>query len=140
MKFLLDTPLLAELLRAHAEDWSARWVDAFNEDEIYLSAITVGEVVQNIETESDPNRRQALYDWLHEELLVRFHGRIIEPDLATFIEWGKINAMKEESGKALSVVDALIAATVRAKGLVLITFNRDVFAGLGLEVSDPWQG
>lgn len=140
MKFLLDTPLLSELLRAHTDDWSARWVDAFDEDEIYLSAITIGEVVQNIETESDPDRRQALYDWLNEELLVRFHGRIIEPDLETFIEWGKINAMMEGTGKSLSVVDALIAATVRAKGLVLITFNRDVFANLGLEVSDPWQG
>jgi len=140
LKFLLDTPLLAELLRAHAEDWSARWVDAFDEDEIYLSAITIGEVVQNIETEPDPDRRQALYDWLNEELLVRFHGRIIEPDLTTFIEWGKINVMTEGTGKTLSVVDALIAATVRVKGLVLITFNRDVFANLGLEVSDPWQG
>ncbi len=140
MKFLLDTPLLSELLRAHTDDWSARWVDAFDEDEIYLSAITIGEVVQNIETEPDPDRRQALYDWLNEELLVRFHGRIIEPDLTTFIEWGKINVMTEGTGKTLSVVDALIAATVRVKGLVLITFNRDVFANLGLEVSDPWQG
>ena len=140
MRYLLDTPLLAELVRAHADDWSAHWIDAINEEDIFISAITVGEIVHYIENEIDPNRREALYHWLNEDLLVRFYGRIITPDLDILSEWGKINAECEKSGKTLSAVDAIIAATVRARGLVLITFNREVFLGIGIEVSDPWRG
>ena len=140
MKYLLDTPLLAELIRAHEDDWSARWVDAFNEDEVCLSAITIGEIVHYIENETDLERKESLYHWLNDDLLIRFYGKIIEPDIQILVEWGKITAGCEKTGKALSEIDAMIAATVRARGLVLITYNRENFSGIGIEVSDPWQG
>lgn len=140
MKYLLDTPLLSELMRAHANDWLARWMDAFYEEDICLSAITIGEIVKSIETVSDPVRKEELYRWLDEELLVRFHSRIIPLDMEIIMEWGRLSAECEAKGKPISALDGLVAATVRARGLVLITYNRDVFSEAGIEASDPWQG
>jgi predicted nucleic acid-binding protein len=140
VKYLLDTPLLSELMRAHANDWLARWMDAFYEEEICLSALTIGEIVKSIESEPDLLRKEELYRWLNEELLVRFHGRIIPLDMDIIMEWGKVSAECEAKGKPISALDGLIAATVRVKGGVLITYNREIFSVAGIEVSDPWQG
>ena len=140
MKVLLDTPLLSELIRAHPEDWVARWIDAFDEDELFLSTLTIGEMVKTIESESNEDHKANFYLWLNEELLIRFHGKIIPLDTDIMIEWGKIKAESETRGKPLSTADALIAATARAKGLVLVTYNRELFSEAGIEVSDPWQG
>lgn len=127
-------------MHAHSDDWLVRWMDAFNEEDIFLSALTLGEIVKSIESEPDLLRKSELYHWLNEELLVRFHGRIIPLDMAVIMEWGKVSAECEEKGKPISALDGLIAATVRARGLVLITYNREIFAETGIEVSDPWQG
>jgi len=140
VKYLLDTPLLSELMHAHVDDWLTRWMDAFYEEEICLSVLTIGEIVKSIETEPDANRQVDLYRWLNEELLVRFHGRVIPLDMEIIMEWGRVSAEFEAKGNPLSTLDGLIAATVRARGLVLITYNRDIFSGAGIEVSDPWQG
>lgn len=140
MKILLDTPLLAELLRAHADDWVARWIDAFTEDEVYLSILTIGEIVRTIEAETDGDRKKELYRWIDEDLLIRFHGRIIPLDLEVITEWGRISAECESKGKPIGALDGMIAATARARELVLVTYNRDLFIDTGVEVSDPWQG
>jgi len=140
VKYLLDTPLLSELMRAHSDDWLARWMDAFYEDEICLSALTIGEITRSIESEPDLVRKAELYRWLNEELLIRFHGRVIPLDMEIIMEWGRVSAECEAKGKPISALDGLIAATVRARGLVLITYNREIFSEAGIEVSDPWQG
>jgi predicted nucleic acid-binding protein len=140
VKYLLDTPLLAELVRSRADEWVSRWIDAFNEDEICLSMLTIGEISRSIETEQDEKNKSQLRTWLDEELLVRFHGKIIPLDLEVITEWGRVTSEAEAAGKPLSAMDGLIAATVRARGLVLITYNREVFSGVKIEVSDPWQG
>ncbi|MBA4384713.1 MAG: VapC toxin family PIN domain ribonuclease [Anaerolinea sp.] len=140
MKYLLDTPLLAELLRARPEDWISHWIDAFNEDEVYLSAVTIKEINTSIEKIEEVNQKKQLHAWLKNELMVRFHGKIIPINEDVFTEWKKLAAETGAIGKPLSAMDGLIAATVRARGLVLITYNREIFAEAGIEVSDPWQG
>jgi len=140
VKYLLDTPLLVELVRAHPDEWVSHWIDAFDENEICLSVLTIGEISRSIESEPEVERKTELRQWLNDELLVRFHGKILPLDHEVFEEWGRVAAETEATGKPLSALDGLIAATVRARGLVLITYNREIFAGAGIEVSDPWQG
>jgi len=127
-------------MRAHSDDWLTRWMDAFYEDEICISELTIGEIVKSIESEPDVLHKAELYRWLTEELLVRFHGRVIPLDMEIIMEWGRVSAECVAKGKPISALDGLVAATVRARGLVLITYNRDIFSETGIEVSDPWQG
>jgi toxin FitB len=140
MKVLLDTPLISGLLHSHPEDWIARWIDAYNEEDVYLSGLTIGEIVHWIEAESQPEKKIANYRWLNEELLIRFHGKVIPLDLEILSEWGRVAAECQVADKPLSTMDAMMVATARVHKLVLITYNRDIFINLGIEVSDPWQG
>ena len=140
MKYVLDTPLLAELLHARPNDWITRWIDAFSEDEIYLSVVTIKEINNSIDKLEDVDQKKQLHLWLDNELLKRFHGKIIPIDKDVLAMRDKLVEETKTARKPLSPMDQLIAATVRARGLVLITYNREVFSEVGIEVSDPWQG
>ena len=140
MKYLLDTRLLAELVRAKPEEWVVNWFDILDEDEVCLSLLTIGEIIKGIEQLEDPGQKQRMYDWLNNDLLIRFYGRIVPLDMEVIAAWGKITAKMEASGKTISTVDGLTAATVLAKDLVLITRDVNIFTETGIQVSDPWQG
>ena len=140
MKYLLDTRLLAELVRAKPEEWVVNWFDILDEDEVCLSLLTIGEIIKGIEQFEDPGQKQRMYDWLNNDLLIRFYGRIVPLDMEVIEAWGKITAKMEASGKTISTVDGLTAATVLAKDLVLITRDVNIFTETGIQVSDPWQG
>ncbi len=140
MKYLLDTTLLIELAHAAEEDWISRWVDAFDEDSVYISILTIGELSRGIEAEPDPQRKQALQTWLDDDLLVRFHGKIVPLDLEVMAEWGGLTVQLTETEHQLSAVESLIAATVKAKKMVLITYDREIYTAAGIDASDPWQG
>lgn len=140
MKYVLDTPLLAELLHARPDDWITHWIDALNEDEIYLSSITICEINHCIEKISDVKQKKILRAWVKTDLLKRFNGKIIPIDEEIITEWKALVEQSKLSSKPLSTQDGLVAATVRAKGMVLITYNRELFSEAGIEVSDPWQG
>lgn len=140
MRCVLDTPLLVEIIQAKPDDWITHWIDAIDEDEIYLSTVTINEINICIEKMEDNNLKEQLHTWMNNEFLPRFNGKIIPIDEEIFNEWQSLVAELKTAGKPLSAMDGLIAATVRAKGLVLITYNREIFSEAGIEVSDPWQG
>jgi predicted nucleic acid-binding protein len=140
VRYLLDTPLLIELVNSAADSWISRWFEALNEEDLCISAVTIGELTRGIASQEDGPRKVAMQDWFEQEFLLRFHGKIIPLDLEIMKEWGTLTARCELAEKPLSSLDALIAATVKTRNLVLITFNREQFSAAGIEVSDPWRG
>lgn len=140
MKYVMDTPLLVEIIHAKPDDWITHWIDAINEDDIYLSAVTISEIDFCINKVEESIQKEHLKTWMEKEFLPRFKGKIIPIDEEIFKEWKDLVSELNDVQKPLSAFDALIAATVRAKRMVLITYNREVFSGTGIEVSDPWQG
>lgn len=68
-----------------------------------------------------------------------FQGRILEVDSVRAREAGRIRAEAERAGHVLRIADALIAGTARAESLPLATRNVRDFAGLGIELRNPWE-
>lgn len=57
-------------------------------------------------------------------------------DIAAFREWGRIRHRRSDT----LLVDAMIAATARVRGLTVATRNVGDFRALGVEVFDPFAG
>jgi predicted nucleic acid-binding protein len=53
--------------------------------------------------------------------------------------WGYLAAAAKQKGMTLAVVDGVIAATALHHDLTLVTRNVKDFAGLGVEVFNPWD-
>jgi predicted nucleic acid-binding protein len=138
MSFLLDTCVISELVAKQPNPAVLQWVDSIDENMLFLSAITIGEIKRGIEKLPDSSRRSALEDWLEDDLLIRFRDKILSIDAAVMLVWGQLAAALEKQGKPMPAVDSLIAATCLQGKLDLVTRNESDFAHSGVTVIDPW--
>jgi toxin FitB len=138
VSFLLDTCVLAELVRPNPHPGVLAWFEAQEAESLYLSVLTVGEIEKGVELLPTGRRRIALRTWL-ETLNSTYSSRVIPVDAAVAIRWGRLCAAAEKSGHHLSVVDGLIAATAILHGLTVVTRNTKDFLLTGASLLDPWQ-
>ncbi len=135
MSYLIDTNVLSELRRPRPNAAVAAWVSARPSATLFLSVLTLGEIRKGIEGVADAKRRQALQDWLQVELPTFFAGRLLPIDAAVADRWGRMQAM---AARPLPAIDSLLAATALEHDLVLVTRNVRDFAGLPVQVFNPW--
>ncbi len=139
MNYLLDTCVISELVAKQPPPQVVEWVDALDDDLIYLSVITLGEITKGIEKLPESVRKQALNEWLDSDLLTRFQGRILPLDAAVLIEWGRLTARLERAGRVIPAMDSLIAATVLAHQMTLVTRNISDFDQTEIRIINPWK-
>ena len=138
MSFLPDTCFFSEFTKASPNAQVVAWSDRQPESTLYLSVLTLGELQQGI-SQMDPSpRRQELEDWLHQELIPRFSGRLLEITPEVALAWGRIQGEARRRGKPRSVMDSLIAATAKVHGLAVVTRDVDNMQGMGVELVNPW--
>lgn len=139
MKTLLDTCIISELITKQPNPKVVEFVDSLDPEDIYLSVITIGEIVKGIEKLPKSRRKTDLHNWLNEDLLIRFEGNILVLDTDTLIEWGALTARLESAGKTMPAIDSLIAATALAKKMALVTRNVSDFEASDVEIVNPWK-
>jgi len=139
MTFLLDTCVISELVAKQPNLHVVQWVDSIDEDRLFLSAITIGEIKRGIEKLDDSSRKSALAEWLEGDLLIRFTDRILPIDIPVMLVWGQLTADLEKRGKPMPAIDSLIAATCLHGRLDLVTRNDSDFAHSGVTVVNPWE-
>lgn len=137
MSYLLDTNIVSEWARPAPDPTVVRWLDDADEDQVYLSVITFGELREGIYRLDPGRKRQRLDTWLREDLVDRFEHRLLGVDVAVAHEWGTMRAAASRSGRTLPVADSLIAATAVVHSLTVVTRNVKDFTGLVPEVVDP---
>jgi predicted nucleic acid-binding protein len=68
-------------------------------------------------------------------VLPELYGSRVLPVTAQIAEeWGRMDAVR-----SLPVIDTLLAATAKVHGLIVVTRNTAHFAGLGVEVFNPFE-
>ena len=139
MRFLLDTCVISELVAMQPDPDVVQWVDGIDEERLYLSAITIGEIKKGIERLPDSRRRSTLVEWLEGDLLIRFEDRILPIDTRVMLVWGELTADLEQKGRTMPAIDSLIAAIALQGGLSLVTRNEDDFANSGVALINPWE-
>jgi predicted nucleic acid-binding protein len=138
--FLLDTNVISELVRSRPDLRVAHWLDSTDEELLFLSVLTLGEIRKGITTLTDPVRKVRLEAWLSGNLLPRFEGRILPIDQAVAERWGQITGSLAAQGSPLPVIDGLLAATALHHNLTLVTRNTRDVALTRVAVFDPWTG
>jgi hypothetical protein len=138
MKFLLDTCVISELTRKQPARKVVNWISSQDELLLFLSVITLGEIEKGIGKLPNGHKRQALRQWLTNDLPRRFAGRIVPVDAETALRWGEISADAETKGRPVPVLDGLMAASALVHGLILVTRNTADVAGTPVPVLNPW--
>lgn len=136
MTYLIDTNIISEVRKGERCDANvAAWYAAVGDDELFLSALVLGEIRKGVELvhRRDANRAAALEAWL-QQVERAFDGRVLHVDNAVADQWGRMSAIR-----SVPVLDGLLAATAVANGLTLVTRNEADVAGLGAKVLNPFK-
>ncbi len=139
MKYLLDTCLISELVKKAPNSAVISWLDEQDEQSLFLSVLTIGELQKGISKLPDGARKDELQAWVEHDLALRFTGRIIDIDLEAVLIWGRLQGEVEQKGVTLPVMDSLIAATAKVHGLVVVTRNVKDIERCQVRVCNPWD-
>lgn len=131
--YLLDTNVLSEARRGSPQ--AVNWLRSVEPDRLYLSVITLGEIMRGIalKERSDPQAAAHLSAWL-QRLRQDHAARILPISDRIAVEWGRLSALRPRGG-----ADGLIAATAIVHELVVVTRNIADFADTGAACLNPWD-
>jgi toxin FitB len=138
LRALLDTCVVTEHWKPRPTLSVTAWIDEQEEDDLVLSALTLGEIQKGIERVSGTKRAKGLKVSLL-ALESRFEGRILPATSEVVKVWGELAARREKSGRPLAVVDGLLAATCIVHGLAMVTRNVRDLENLSLQLINPWE-
>jgi predicted nucleic acid-binding protein len=137
MTYLVDTNVLSELRKsARCDAGVAAWFAGVDDNEIFLSALAVGEIQRGIDRirRRDARAADALAGWL-ENLTNTYGERILPITLPIARLWGCFGVPDP-----VPTVDGLMAATARYHGLVLVTRNEKDVGPTGVAMLNPFRG
>ena len=131
--YLLDTNVVSELRRARPSRAVLDWIDDVPADQLYLSAVTIGEIQAGIELtrEQDPSKAEELEAWL-DQVLAAYN--ILPLDSASFRAWAKLMHRRSDT----LMQDAMIAASATVHRLTVVTRNVRDFDQLGMQTLNPF--
>ena len=132
--YLLDTNVVSELRRPRPNPEVVHWVEGLAENQMFLSAVTIGEIQAGIEMVRARDREKAdeLSAWLADVIATH---QVLPMDVAAFREWARL-----KHGQSTTLIqDAMIAATAKVHGLTVATRNQRDFLALGIPSFNPFE-
>jgi predicted nucleic acid-binding protein len=134
--YLLDASVIAALRRPADNPEAVSWLKARRSEDLYLSAITVGELARGVaaETRRDPEAGRALAAWLGATMEM-FSDRLVPFTPEAGRIWAKLGANLGADGPAS---DLLIAASALERDFTVVTRNVRDFAPTGVAVENPF--
>lgn len=131
--YLLDTNVVSDLRRVRPHAAVVRWIEDVPADQLFLSAVTLGEIQSGIEItrEQDPPKADEIEAWL--DKVVASFG-VLPMDSAAFREWVRLRHRKSDT----LIEDAMIAATARVHRLTVVTRNTRDFAPFSVDLLNPF--
>ncbi len=133
--YLLDTNVISELRRIKPHGAVVSWIQSIEDKDLYLSAVTIGEIQAGIEItrEQDATKAMQIEQWLD---LVADSYNVLSMDSTVFRVWAKLMHRTSET----LYEDAMIAATAKVHHLTVVTRNVADFQGIGVKLFNPFDG
>lgn len=132
--YLLDTNVVSELRKPKPHGGVTAWLQSVPDDQLFISALTLGELQAGAERtrRQDQEKAKAIEAWIDQ---LSSSYEVISMDAAMFREWARL--MTGRSDHFLE--DAMIAATARVRGLIVVTRNVRDFKTLTVEIHNPFM-
>jgi predicted nucleic acid-binding protein len=132
--YLLDTNVVSELRRPRPHGAVLAWLANVSDADLYLSAVTIGELQAGVETtrEQDAGKATEIEAWL-ERVAATYN--VLAMDARAFRSWARL--MHRRSDRLIE--DAMIAATADVHNLTVVTRNVRDFEVFGVRTLNPFE-
>jgi hypothetical protein len=136
---VLDTNVISELMRATPDRHVIDWVDAQPASDLFLTAITLAELLYGVARLPHGRRRSTIADTLERVVTTDFDRRVVSFDDIAAGQYAELVAARERAGRPIGLADAQIAAICRSYGATLATRNTADFEDTGVVLANPWD-
>ena len=132
--YLLDTNIISELRKPKPHGAVLQWYDSISDEELYISAVSIGEIQAGIELtrDEDKNKAESLESWLQQ---VSNAHHVLPITSSMFRLWAKL--MHKESNTVWE--DAMIAATAIDQKLTVVSRNIKDFKRFKINLLNPFE-
>ncbi len=135
---IIDTNVVSEPLKRDADSRVLTWLDNQSAETLFLTAISLSELLIGIKVLPKGRRKENLSDALSELIDTLFAERILPFDREAAIAYASIVARARRAGKTVSIADAQIAAIATVHGFSVATRDTAPFAALAVRTINPW--
>jgi len=132
--YLLDTNVVLELRRSRPNQAVVAWLSAIPADQVFLSAVTLGELQAGVEItrRQDAVKAGEIESWIDG---VAVTNAILPVDGVIFRRWARLMHRRSDD----LIEDALIAATALVHNFTVATRNLRDFERLGVPALNPFR-
>ncbi len=132
--YLLDTNVISELRRARPHGAVLAWLASVRPAKLCLSVATLGEIQAGIERirAQDAEKAMQIEAWADEAIQA---FEVLPIDAVIIRAWARLKRGRPDD----NFEDTILAVTAMVHGLTLVTRNLQDFAGLGVEVMNPFS-
>jgi len=136
--WLLDTNVVSELRKPKPDSRVVNFIAAQPGETLFVTDVTLAEIIFGIEQLGDASRRTDLRLWLERNLRPLFTGRILSITEDGIVRWKTMAVAGQKRGHTFGQPDLFIAAIAALQDLVVVTRDIGEFIEAGVPVFDPW--
>ena len=135
---LLDTNVVSEAMKPAPDDTVRVWLDEQAAETLFLSSVTIAELMFGIGALPDGKRKDRLTEAL-DGVMELFADRVLPFDVGAARQYAELAVKARAAGKGFPTPDGYIAAIAASKGFAVATRDTSAFDAAGVEVIDPWK-
>ena len=131
-RYLLDTNIISNVTKPSPSAALLAWMAERADNDLFISALTVGEIRRGLLEKSAGKKRALLEAWFSgpEGPQALFAGRVLPFDEKASLIWARLMADGSAKGRPRSGLDMIIAAIAEANGCLVVTDNEKDFTGV----------
>lgn len=135
---VLDTNVVSEAMKPTPDANVRAWLNGQAAETLYLTSVTLAELLFGIQSLPAGKRRNLLDRTLH-ELLKLFADRVLNFDTDAARRYADLAVKARAGGGGFPTPDGYIAAIAASRGFMIATRDVAPFLAAGLTVINPWE-
>jgi predicted nucleic acid-binding protein len=135
---VLDTNVVSEAMKPEPNPKVRAWLNDQIAETLYLTSVTMAEMLFGIGALPAGKRRSALTQALN-GLLELFHDRVLPFDVDAARHYAELAVSARNAGRGFPTPDGYIAAIAASRGFIVASRDTAAFEAGGLRILDPWQ-
>jgi predicted nucleic acid-binding protein len=135
---VLDTNVVSEAMKPAPAPAVRAWLDNQVAETLYLSSVTVAELLFGIAALPDGKRKNMLAE-LVEGLMAIFRDRVLPFDIEAARHYAGLATLARASGRGFPTPDGYIAAIAASRGFIVASRDTAPYAAAGVTVINPWE-